>query len=95
MNVFVTGATGVLGSVVSRLLVDTGHSVRALARNSQNESILHEAGVNAMRGDLFDKAALLRAMRNCEAVLHLATHIPPCEQSVEPQRVERERSHPH
>jgi nucleoside-diphosphate-sugar epimerase len=77
VNVFVTGATGVLGTVVSRLLVDSGHSVRALARSAQNESVLREAGVRAMQGELFDKSALLRAVRNCDAVLHLATHIPP------------------
>jgi nucleoside-diphosphate-sugar epimerase len=77
MNVFITGATGVLGSVVSRLLVDGGHTVRALARSSHNESILRDAGVHAMRADLFDKSSLVRAVRNCDAVLHLATHIPP------------------
>src|SRR5688572_12969735 len=76
MNVFLTGATGVLGRPVTRMLTDTGHSVRALARNSYNELRLREMGAYPIRGDLFDPDSLRKAIKNCDAVLHLATHIP-------------------
>src|SRR5438876_811743 len=77
MNVFITGATGVLGRTVTRLLVDSGHNVKALARNSGNESRLRDAGAEAVRASLFDRSSLEAAVQNCEAILHLATHIPP------------------
>jgi len=76
MKVFVTGATGVLGSTVTRLLIDGGHHVRALSRNSMNRSRLQDAGAWPVDASLFDPASLRSAMKGCEAVLHLATHIP-------------------
>ena len=82
MNVFITGATGVLGRSVSRMLHDTGHWVRALARNSGNDLRLREIGAEPVRASLFDPASLQRAVKNCDAVLHLATHIPPSNQAL-------------
>jgi nucleoside-diphosphate-sugar epimerase len=77
MNVFTTGATGVLGRVVSRLLLDGGHYVRALAQNAHSESRLRSTGVEIFRGSLFDPASLRDGVRGCDAILHLATRIPP------------------
>ncbi len=77
MNVFVTGATGVLGTSVARMLIDIGHHVRALARNAGAESRLRDAGLEPVQASLFDPASLLAALRGCDAVLHLATRIPP------------------
>src|SRR5262245_11210899 len=77
MNVFVTGATGVLGATVVRLLVDSGHNVRGLARNSVNISRLRDAGVEPVQASLFDPASLRNAAKGCDAILHLATQIPP------------------
>ena len=77
MKVFITGATGVLGRTVTRLTIDSGHSVRALARNAANESRIRDAGAEPVRGDLFDAAFLRTAVKDCDAILHLATHIPP------------------
>jgi nucleoside-diphosphate-sugar epimerase len=81
MNVFITGATGVLGTIVARLLLDGGRQVRALARNSQNESLLRGRGVEPVRASLFDKSSLQPAVQGCDAVLHLATRIPPPDQA--------------
>jgi nucleoside-diphosphate-sugar epimerase len=58
------------------MLVDTGHSVRALARSSSNELRLREVGAEPVRGNLFDPASLRDAIGDAEAILHLATHIP-------------------
>src|SRR6266508_5926275 len=77
MKVFVTGATGVLGKVVVRLLIDGGHNVRALARNSGNELRLRETGAECIRTSLFDPTSLRTAVKGCDAILHLATRIPP------------------
>jgi 2-alkyl-3-oxoalkanoate reductase len=76
VNVFVTGATGVLGRVVVRLLLDTGHSVRALSRNPDNNSRLRGAGADPVQASLFDPDTLRRAVDGCDAILHLATRIP-------------------
>jgi nucleoside-diphosphate-sugar epimerase len=77
MNVFTTGTTGVLGRVVSRLLLDGGHHVRALAQNARSESRLRSTGVEIFRGTLFDPASLRAGIKGCDAILHLATRIPP------------------
>jgi nucleoside-diphosphate-sugar epimerase len=77
MNVFVIGATGVLGRPVSRMLMDSGHRVRALARNANNASRLKSTGVDLFRGSLFDLSSLRNGIKGCDAVLHLATRIPP------------------
>src|SRR5262249_26901314 len=80
MNVFVTGATGVLGKPVSRLLIDGGHYVRVLARNAGNESRFRSTGLSVFRGSLFEPSSLRRGVKGCDAVLHLATRIPPLNQ---------------
>ncbi len=77
MDVFVTGATGVLGRPVVRLLAAEGHRVSALARSESNEQLLLRLGIRPVRGDLFDAASLARAVAGSGAVLHLATRIPP------------------
>jgi uncharacterized protein YbjT (DUF2867 family) len=76
MEVFVTGATGVLGRPVVRLLLDRGHRVRALARSADNESRLRAAGAEPIGANLFDVSTLRAAVNGCDAVLHLATLIP-------------------
>jgi nucleoside-diphosphate-sugar epimerase len=58
------------------MLIDTGHSVRALARNTVNELRLREIGAEPVRASLFDVSSLRGAVGDSEAILHLATHIP-------------------
>ncbi len=81
MNVFITGATGVLGQPVTRLLLDTGHHVRALARTAANETRLKTAGAVPVSASLFDVRSLRTAIQGCDTVLHLATRIPPANQA--------------
>lgn len=76
MTVFVTGATGVLGRPVVRMLRNTGHAVRALSRSASNDELLTSLGAEPISSDLFDVDAMAEAMDGCEAVLHLATSIP-------------------
>jgi 2-alkyl-3-oxoalkanoate reductase len=77
VNVFVTGATGVLGRPVTRMLLDSGHNVRALARSPGNHSRLLTLGAEPIEASLFDPDSLRPAITGCDAVLHLATRIPP------------------
>lgn len=76
MKVFVTGATGVLGRPVVRKLIKNCHEVRALSRSAANREQLLAAGAIPLPADLFDPVSMASALRDCEAVLHLATRIP-------------------
>jgi nucleoside-diphosphate-sugar epimerase len=69
MNLFLTGGTGVLGRALEPLAGPAGHTLRAPSH--------HEL-------DLYDPAAVARAVSGADAVLHLATRIPPPEQFGEP-----------
>ncbi|HEX8695129.1 MAG TPA: NAD(P)-dependent oxidoreductase [Longimicrobium sp.] len=85
MEIFVTGATGVLGRPVVRLLAGGGHRVRALSRSGSNDELLRRLGAVPVRADLFDPAAVRGAVAGSEAVLHLATRIPPRSQARRPE----------
>ena len=76
MRVFVTGATGVIGSRAVPLLVQAGHQVSALVRSASNRERLRQLGAAAVEADLFDVAGLRRAMAGHEAVINLATAMP-------------------
>ncbi len=75
-RVFVTGSTGVLGRRVVRQLIDSGHSVSAVARTSEKAERLRAAGATPVEVDLFDRTALAKVMKGHEAVVNLATNIP-------------------
>lgn len=78
-HVFVTGGTGVLGRPAVRSLVAQGHRVRVLAHSADNERTIRHQGAEPVRADLFDPATLGAALDDAEAVLHLATRIPPAD----------------
>lgn len=75
-TVFVTGATGALGKHVVPRLIRAGYNVYALSRNAENHRKLSMAGAHPAEADLFDRSSLLHATTSCDAILHLATHIP-------------------
>jgi nucleoside-diphosphate-sugar epimerase len=76
-NVFVAGATGVLGRRVVPQLVARGHHVRAVAREPQKAELLRRQGATGIAVDLFDPAAVTTAVAGHDVVLNLATAIPP------------------
>ena len=84
MKVFVTGATGYIGSVVSERLRDFGHHVIALARSPESAVKLNSAGAQAVHGDLRDTSIVLRAAREADAAIHIAQ-----EHSTETARLDR------
>jgi dihydroflavonol-4-reductase len=67
--ILVTGASGFLGWHVARLLVERGHSVRALCRPG---SEIRELEVERATGDLRDADSLARACEGCEVIFHVA-----------------------
>jgi 2-alkyl-3-oxoalkanoate reductase len=83
-TVFVTGGTGVLGRPTVKQLVARGYRVRALAHSDAAVASLAALGAEPVRASLFDTQSLRTAVASADAILHLATRIPPSRRSGDP-----------
>jgi len=72
MKVLVTGATGKVGSRLSRRLAQRGDQVRALVRDPSRAGELRDARIELISGDLLDADSLVKAVSGIDAVVHCA-----------------------
>jgi nucleoside-diphosphate-sugar epimerase len=72
MRVFVTGASGHIGSAVVPELIQAGHEVTGLARSDASAAAVEALGAQVRRGDLYDTDGLREAAADADAVIHLA-----------------------
>lgn len=72
MKVFVTGATGWVGTVVVQNLITAGHQVTGLARSEEKAAALSATGARVIRATLDDLAVLHQAAESADAVIHTA-----------------------
>jgi len=71
-TVFVSGATGFIGSRLVERLADAGSTVHALYRSEAKADLIRRNGIHLYKGDILDEASVISAMQGCEVAFHVA-----------------------
>lgn len=72
MKIFITGATGFIGTHLVRKLAKTDHDLYCLVRQGSNASQIQEVGATVITGDVTDKKSLLQGIEGCDWLINLA-----------------------
>ena len=72
MKVFVTGATGYVGTALVKSLTGAGHTVLGMARSDESAAKLRERGIEVHRGELSEPLSLVEGAKRADAVIHTA-----------------------
>src|SRR5580704_1250401 len=72
MRIFVTGASGWIGSALVPELIGAGHQVFGLARSDASAKAVADLGAEVLRGDMNDPAVLRAGALDSDGVIHLA-----------------------
>jgi len=72
MRIFITGATGFIGSHVAKRLAQSKHELHCLVRERSDVTALRDLGAALFPGDVTDKESVLRGMEGCNSVVNLA-----------------------
>lgn len=72
MKILVTGGTGFIGSHIADLLLEKGHEVRCIIRNTSNLQWVEGKDIELIEASLSDKGSLVNAVRGVDIVIHVA-----------------------
>jgi len=75
MSILVTGATGFIGSHITRQLVEKGEKVRVLLRNTSNTTNINDLDVEKVYGDILDEGSIKNAIKGCNTLYHTAGYV--------------------
>ncbi|AFM11010.1 NAD-dependent epimerase/dehydratase family protein [Turneriella parva] len=87
MKIFITGGSGYVGRNLIRGLRKKKHSIIALARSEASAAKLRQLGAKPALGDVLDHAALAKAMKGCQVVIHAAADTNHGEGTPEQERI--------
>ncbi|MDT0687656.1 NAD-dependent epimerase/dehydratase family protein [Autumnicola psychrophila] len=72
MKLLITGANGLLATNTIKHFLELGHSVKGLLRNKQKFVLPSHPNLELVQGDITDKSAVENAVKDCDAVIHIA-----------------------
>jgi len=72
MKIFISGATGFIGSRLAIRLAGEGHQVHALYRDENKVSVIHHPNITLFKGDILDYNSLFAAIEGCNQIYHAA-----------------------
>ncbi|HLO91262.1 MAG TPA: NAD-dependent epimerase/dehydratase family protein [Lentimicrobium sp.] len=74
MNIFISGATGYIGSRLAMQLAQSGHTIHALYRDERKAAVIKHQNIRLFRGDILDLSSLAEAMYGCDQAYHTAAY---------------------